>query len=318
MKTQKVCCKAHARRPAIGSDSGFTLLEVLVACGILVFALSGIAAMLPAASSRLADAAVQDRAGFTAANARTELEARGFRSAQWFTVAGAVRKSLAVGRPLEQALTAIAGNAPGKILGDSIKPYAMKEFWLESDVRGPFSEDDVEFSTTTSGVVSSLYEAIDSLGAPAGPRKFRTGVCWGAMLIPDSLASSASKGMNATLAIAVFRKSPEARVLVLSSAGGKTGLYRLPPNDTTTQSAFAKACSYVLVLPPAMDNLPPKWRRVNSSWSVKDTVDPTIRHPFVMFSDDPNQVAGYEAGGVLTAIGFSSLIRVDEFPVVLE
>jgi type II secretory pathway pseudopilin PulG len=334
MKTQKLYSEANAHRPALASPSGFTLLEVLVACGILVFALSGIAAMLPAASSRLADAAAQDRAGFTAVNARTELEARGFRSAQWFTDAGAVRKALAVGQPLEQALDAVS-KAPemptvphktptGKILEDSIQRYFMKEFWIGSNVRGPFSEEDLEFQLSPSGGVLSLYESMDGLGFPAGPRRFKPGVCWGAMLIPDSLASPATKGMRATLAIAVFRKLPEGRVLALASTstgGSKTGLYRLPQNETTTQSAFARACSYVLILPPGppgSTTLPPKWARVNSSWSVRDPNDDKIRHPFVMFSDDPNQIAGYEAGGALTAIGFSSLIRVDEFPVVLE
>lgn len=324
MKTQKLYREADARRPALGSASGFTLLEVLVACGILVFALSGIAAMLPAASSRLADAAVQDRAGFTAANARTELEARCFRSAQWFTDAGAVSKSLAVGRPLELALTALAANASGKILEDSIKPYAMKEFWPVSaqpatDVRGPFSEDDLEFQLAPSGIVTSSYDAIDGLGLPTGPRRFKPGVCWGAMLIPSSLATPAVQGMQATVAIAVFRKLPEARLLSLASTGAKTGLYRLPQNETANQTGFAKACSYVLLLPPSMNNLPPRWARVNSSWSVRDTLNPNIRYPFVMFSDDPNQIAGYEAGGGgITAIGFSNLIRVDEFRVVLE
>jgi hypothetical protein len=40
--------------------------------------------------------------------------------------------------------------------------------------------------------------------------------------------------------------------------------------------------------------------------------------PFVMFADDPGEISSYEASGSLTLIGFSSLIRVDEYPIVLE
>lgn len=55
---------------------GFSLLEVLVACGILVIALASIAAVLPAAGSRLAEAAAQDRASAAATAAMAELIAR--------------------------------------------------------------------------------------------------------------------------------------------------------------------------------------------------------------------------------------------------
>jgi hypothetical protein len=56
---------------------GITLLEVLVACGILVFALSGIAAILPAAGSRLAESVAEDRAALLAANIYADLESSG-------------------------------------------------------------------------------------------------------------------------------------------------------------------------------------------------------------------------------------------------
>ena len=46
----------------VGRD-GFSLLEVLVSLGILVSALAGIAAMLPAAASRVGEATSLDRAG---------------------------------------------------------------------------------------------------------------------------------------------------------------------------------------------------------------------------------------------------------------
>ena len=68
------CIAAAANRDARG---GFSLLEVLVSLGILVSALAGIAAMLPAAASRVGDATALDRAGTLAANARADLANRG-------------------------------------------------------------------------------------------------------------------------------------------------------------------------------------------------------------------------------------------------
>lgn len=61
-----------------------TLLEVLVACGILVVGLASVAAILPAAASLLAEAANIDRGAALAANTAAELEARGVLKASLF------------------------------------------------------------------------------------------------------------------------------------------------------------------------------------------------------------------------------------------
>jgi len=64
---------ASAGRPR---RDGTTLLEVLVACGILVIGLASVAALLPAAASVLAEASITDRGGTLAANAAADLELR--------------------------------------------------------------------------------------------------------------------------------------------------------------------------------------------------------------------------------------------------
>jgi Tfp pilus assembly protein PilV len=69
---------AHAR-------AGITLLEVLVACGILVIGLSSIAALLPAAGSRLAQATQADRAGIMSAHAYADVVNRGLLGADLFS-----------------------------------------------------------------------------------------------------------------------------------------------------------------------------------------------------------------------------------------
>lgn len=65
--------------------TGITLLEVLVACGILVIGLSSVAALLPAAASVMADAVRLDRAANLATNAVADLRFRGMLRADLFT-----------------------------------------------------------------------------------------------------------------------------------------------------------------------------------------------------------------------------------------
>ncbi|MCE2725971.1 MAG: prepilin-type N-terminal cleavage/methylation domain-containing protein [Planctomycetaceae bacterium] len=65
----------HALAPTAVSRhprAGLSLLEVLVACGILAVGLASVSALLPAASARLGQATQQDRGGVLAANARAE------------------------------------------------------------------------------------------------------------------------------------------------------------------------------------------------------------------------------------------------------
>ena len=64
--------------------SGITLLEVLIACGILVIGLASVAALLPAAASVFAEATAVDRGGSLAANAAADLQFRGTVSADDF------------------------------------------------------------------------------------------------------------------------------------------------------------------------------------------------------------------------------------------
>lgn len=73
----------HQHRRAT-RPSGITLLEVLIACGILVIGLASVAALLPAASSVFAEATAVDRGAALAANAAADLQFRGVVSAAQF------------------------------------------------------------------------------------------------------------------------------------------------------------------------------------------------------------------------------------------
>jgi len=63
---------------------GITLLEVLVACGILIMGLASVAALLPAAASMMAEASRLDRAANLATNAVADLRFRRLLSAASF------------------------------------------------------------------------------------------------------------------------------------------------------------------------------------------------------------------------------------------
>lgn len=82
--------------------AGLSLLEVLVACGILTVGLASVAALLPAAAARFGQATQQDRAGVLAANARAECVNRGLVAADIFsssTTACVFGELAAVSRP---------------------------------------------------------------------------------------------------------------------------------------------------------------------------------------------------------------------------
>lgn len=103
-------------------------MEVLVACGILVIALGSIAAVLPAAGARLAEAAAHDRAAAVAAAAMAEIQARNLVSRQlipsgtWLPAPAFAYSPSAVvfGETLSLALTASAtssGTSSGFVTG---------------------------------------------------------------------------------------------------------------------------------------------------------------------------------------------------------
>ena len=298
----------------IAPRAGITLLEVLVACGVLLFAMAGIAAILPAASSRLADSVAEDRAAFLSANVYSEFLTRRIATASILPPPLAAGDALAFG----QVYDAIAALKPSGInLASS--DTLQKSIWPTpvdaSSRRGFFSEDDLEFSLSGGSVPQSVYETVVS-GTPVGPRVFKRGVCWGATLVPNRLPSNSAgtlsaAGSMATLSIAAFKKAPTAAALSLTATNG---LYCLPAGQQTNRSNFLRPCSYVLVSSTSTPN-PPKWFRINSSWD-----DSSTNIPYISFMDlnrDP-KVKDYESSGKLTVIGFSGLIRVDEFQLMLK
>lgn len=267
------------------------MLEVLVAMGILVAGLAGVAALLPSAGSRLAEANAIDRAGTLSANAYADLLNRRLISSDLF---GGVPASRAVvfGEVLRTATNASITLTNTNALATKINSGLGISFQ---------SADDLVYDTGTTGLPANKF-------ATPSIREYKPGVCYGAMLAPEPFGQPVASGSSARLTIAVF-KTPTAtsQTLTLTST---LGVYSLMPADDTTRRRFAAGCSSLLILPA--NNLGPRFFRIGSSWSV---ITQSSTSSYVAFDDAPG-VAAY--GNTITAVGFQGLLRADEQMVTLD
>jgi type II secretory pathway pseudopilin PulG len=350
------CCLAATATPG---PRGITLLEVLVACAILIFALSGIAAILPAAGSRLAESVAEDRAALLAANVYADLESSGVLAHTLFatstsgpltfnlTTSGSATsvkqlRTLALGLNVTNILDLSPSESnASKVAPDYFfdqfhqpplppSPPILHQIWPYSQPSGAvlsidarrdfFIQDDVEFAGSN---MASRYESNG-----LGPRSFKRGVCWGATLA--ARGNSIGPGSAATLSIAIFKKPGEVRGIDLTQVSESGGIYELPKGvdrnrSATIRSKFLRPCSYLLLIPPEVSSgtpLFPKWFRITSSWT-QQSIDTNNRISNVTsYVSLPREAAAYTtstgSGKQLLAIGFTGIIRVDEFPVTLK
>jgi hypothetical protein len=278
---------------------GMTLLEVLISCGVLVVGLASIASLLPAAGSRLGQAATEDRGGTLAANARTDVVARGLVAFDLFADAS---KSLCFGKGMMTGTTLNAGLAAARFAA----PVAATLNQRIDPLRGFVLEDEVVFTPPTT-TETPLNDFLD------GRRVFKEGICWGATLVPQAFPAKA--GSPAVLGVAVFRREGQAEAIPLTTMSG--GLYRMTTLDEATLKRFLKSCSSVLV--PGTDPAKgPRWFRITASW--RPALDPVTNQRqndgcYVAFAD--SEFATF-AGANPTVIGFDNLIRVDQYNVILQ
>ena len=338
-------------RPVAHRRAGITLLEVLVACGILVVGLASLASVLPAAGSRLAQASVEDRAGVAAANAYAECVARGLVTSDLFVSS---TRACGFGRGFEEIVGPIvdmSGQPASRrqrgrtlLVSTTTAILQPKRLLLDriDEVRGFVLEDDLSFQPSTGDTPLNGFITIPPNQEP-GHRLSRPGVCWGAMLAPVS--GTAVAGAEATLSIAVFRKEcEETASLSLTQQSG--ALYRVISGTTVSASGqtaylpgpmgkssplpnadiaalrkqFVPGCGYVLMLPAAGAANPrmPKWVRVTSSWTNNEPLDPansgSAKGDVTYVALDLDGTAPASA----TVIGFENLVRVDQYTVTLD
>jgi hypothetical protein len=265
---------------------GMTLLEVLISCGILVIGLSSIASLLPAAGSRLGQAAVEDRAGSMAAIARTDAFTRKLVALDMFADRS---KSIAFGKgmPTLPTLAPTQFANPSSVINLRIDPQ-----------RGFLLEDEVIFSPpSTSDTPGNDF--------PLGRRAFKEGICWGATLVPETFPAQA--GGVAILTVPVFRKEPTPLTIPVRQIPNSGGLYQMATLDRNLLKRFLESCSSVLV--PARDpGRGPRWCRITASWEAAGT-------GFIVF-DDPD--FAQFAGDQPNVIAFANMVRIDRYTVALQ
>lgn len=279
---------------------GFTLLEVLVSMGIIIAALAGIAALLPAAGSRLAEATEIDRAGTLAANARADLASRGLITSQLWTTSPAPNASAVV---FGEGLTALGPPvALSGSFGATITLAGTAAVAARIDPATGFRLPD-NLQTTASGEVTG-----------SDP-----GVCYGCML--SSTAAPTGPGASVRLTTVVFRNpSPGVRQLALTQTGSGSSVFTSGSGAAAAddRKRFLAGCSWVL----AVGTGEPRWIRVSSSWTgfppgaAGAVLTSATGSSFVTFSG--TDFVPLVSGSTLQVFGFEGLLRLDERFVNLE
>lgn len=297
---------------------GITLLEVLVSMGILIAGLAGVAAILPAAGSRMAQATVTDRAAYLVANARADVMTRRLTSAALFNGV-APGTAIVFGEVIKTISTATVVSASSSALTDRIDVNAPSTFHLE---------DDLVFTTGTSGLPQNAFESPTL-------RQFNRGVCYGAMLSPLPFGAPPQPGSVARLSVVAFQKSSaEVTPVTLNRVASNSTVFKLPLSTATPSSSplterlaneanqrrLLRPCSWVLILPSGA-NASPRWFQIASSWTTTFVNPVSERNEplesFVSFAS-PEIADIPPPSGSLNAIGLEGVLAVDERIVTLE
>lgn len=323
-----------ARRPA------FTLLEVLVACGILVVALASIAAILPAAAARLGDATAMDRGNALDAIALSEIQVRGLATRLLFPNA-ASPAGVVIGDSVPSAVlttvtnsgyagvtlttTATANNTSLFRSGTAILTLSNTTTLNSlADVSRGFSiEDDVQYlpPTTTAWPVNVFAGVTGTTGF----RQFNRGVAWGAILTPEPWGTVSGSMTAVRASVAIFRKPSTAVAMTLTRSGGvgsslfTTGTTIVP---AAIQRSRLRPCSFVLALPATTSGTGPQWLGIRSSWMTGTSSQMTLEaltsgsaQACVVFD---RAIDGLVTSGSLTVLTFDSLLITDQKVLTLR
>jgi hypothetical protein len=273
--------RSNAPLPVVEGPSGMTLLEVLVACGVLMLGLTGIAGLLAASTSLLGEASNLDRVATLLANASAEIQNRQICRLETFQAAaglpGVRTACLGELEPRVSAINAFVSSAitSAPLLPSSSYVASRVDVPEAARYRSFLSEDRLLWRTGTAGLpVAQLTGTF--------AQEFQPATGWGGLLtlvdfletpLPYTTATSCHpgsasspnrfRGLPARLDVAIFKKpasdaSSSGAVLLLTAS---SGMYTLTAGSSDVQSApvsnaqdlqkrFLSGCSYVLALPP--------------------------------------------------------------------
>ena len=322
---------------------GFSLLEVLVACGILVVGLASVASILPAATARLREAATADRAGSMAAAALAEFECRDLAFRELFLVATGsfmpAHQAVVFGQVLPSAPGAVVITSGSstifRLSASGSTQLARRIDTTPGDAnRGFFLEDELQFNMGAGAAPLNVFTN--------GLREFRRNVCWGAMVepypwgtIPSGTATAPAQPMRAVRAtIAVFRKPGAVQQMLLSGSPG--GVFRIAGGTVTSSTTlgddsirkrFLAPCAPVLAVAQS-GTAAPQWLTINSSWP-QWTPDPNNPDPErlqktppssygVVFREPGTLYQSLVPSGTLQVIGFENIQSITQQTFSIE
>jgi hypothetical protein len=259
-----------------------TLLEVLIACGILVVGLASVAAILPAAASLLGEAATVDRGSALAANSAADLVGRGVLKTSLFT--------------------------PGiktVVVGDMFPATTFNAvpFKRDSSLRGPI--DEAAYATASYGATLSPFYVPASGIQPGMPARLAIAV----FTKPDPDCREVRlEAVGGGPASGVFRVAE-----VLARAPDPA--VATPAGLELARRRFLRGCSWVL----ATKNGVITWLHVGSSWAtfVPNTQAQEIAGSYVSLTD-PQAATTAATGSTLQVFAFAGIVRLDERVVTLE
>ncbi len=312
--------RKHPALSFIACPRGMTLLEVLVACGILVLGLSGIVALLPAATFQLSQASTEDRAGVLAGNANGDRLARRMATAELWTANNRLATSFG------PALADLAVVAPNHFTAAAPAAWQTRI----DQTRGFWLEDDLDYASDAAGSLVNTFA-----NGTTGPRAYREKVCWGAALLPgmnaDGTATAdAVTGARTTLAVATLRKAPVpgrgVKLFVLSSQSAPGGCWSVePPAVESDRKEFLGPCSWILLLPAQPGRAPVRPIQINSSWTLPPAGPSyvVLRFPDDLLAKDGGSTVFdrlYRAptGGIVQVVGIANVIRLDQYFLTLD
>ena len=273
--------------------AGMSLLEVLVALGVLAAGLASVAALLPAAGARLADATAIDQAGALAANTHADLRIRNVLTASMFT-----------GSTPPQAV----------VSGSTIIAFATgTEISVDTRLYPTISLTKVDVRLGVSGTTTEVTD---------------NGVCCGVMVVPVASATTPiTAGMPARVTVATFKQSTfQSQQIKLAATGTASVLSGSNIAIFTTGSdavadavrkQFLGSCAWVLASSTSGTSTSrPAWLQIGGSWTTTGSTGLPVGS-YVSFSD-PTAVGPLLSGSTLSVYGFTHILRVDERPATLR
>ena len=273
--------------------TGITLLEVLVACGILVIGLASVAALLPAATSVLADATRIERAANLATNAVADLRFQGIPSATRFQ--GPV-KTLVIGSMFPDI------------------PFGQNPFVKQ--VVSPTPLDEQAYGGAIITPLSQGVEIKKGMPAKATVVVFRQE---DADVTAIRLRAYPSNQPASNPAAGIFTIEDTAPTVAQLRPSVPSPSEAERRRFEAARKRFLPGCAWAAVI---VDNAV-LWLHVGNSWATytkagQTRADKKVEQCFVSFSDPDAAADAADENSALTVYAFAGVLKLEEHIVTLE